>query len=533
MIPSLLKRIENLASARPDQAAVIYKKETLTYTQLYRKAIGIGAWLRLQGVSSGDRVCFSAVSRPETVAVYLGCQSIGAVAVFLDRNAIPDNMARISRIAEARLLLTDKKMTEREAGCPVFPLRKVYDQAEEQAPLPEAEKNGQGQILAEVSEEDISELIFTSGTTGKPKGVMLSYRAVYNILMNTQEGCGYHQETIMLLPLPLHHSFGLRVLRAVLYSGGCVVLQNGFGFARETLNNIGTFHCNAMALVPASYEVLKDQMGDAFSKILSGLSSIEVGAGSLLAGQRREITGLLPDTQIWNVWGSSESGGAIFCDVNKMCRREDAVSSLGRALKDRVEVRFLNEKAPIGEPGLNGRLSDYYLEKTDAEHPGRMVLRGGMIMSGYWKDEKNTAAALTDGWLITGDMAYQDGEGNIFMLGRADDLINMGGEKISPIEIENIADQYEQIRECACVGVPDQRLGQMPVLFLKAGPGYEESEFQKWLSGKIERIRQPQRMITLDAIPRSRIGKVDRKALRELWYKMAQQEAPRNNGGEQ
>ena len=505
MTATLFQRIREHAEKEPEKVAIAFKEDSLTYAQLVKKSSEIGAWLNEQGIKAGDRICFSAVSRPETVATYLGCQCIGAVSVFLDKSAIPENMSKIYQASEAKLLLTDKPMKEFGKDCNIFSLRKVYSIS-----------NGSCDPVT-VSENDLSEILFTSGTTGIPKGVMLSYKAVYNILLNTVEGCGYNEKTIMLLPLPLNHSFALRVLRAILYTGGTTILQNGFTFAKEVENNIETFHCNSIAVVPTSYEVMKNQMQDAFKRVLSNLTSFEFGAGSLSISQRKDITALFPDAKIWNVWGSSESGGAIFCNVTEVSKNEKIIGSLGKPLQGKIEAAFLSEDAPLHDKTINGHLSDWFLKTTDAAHPGRMALRGDMQMSGYWKDANNTISTLIDGWLITGDMAYQDGSGNIFMLGRADDIINMGGEKVSPLEIENIAGQYEQIRDCACIGAADDLLGQIPVLFVVTGMGYDETDFQKWLSTKIERTKLPQKILRIDSIPRNRMQKINRKELHKLW----------------
>ena len=509
MVDTLIYRIGELAQTQPEKTAVFFKKESLSYFQLYQKALGVSESLRGMGIAPGDRVCFSAVSKPEMIAVYLGIQACGAVSVFLDKSATPVHMAEICKIAGAKVIFTDKPMGEAEPGCPVKSLRELYNNAD-----PSADTQAPMQPL---NEDDLSEILFTSGTSGKPKGAMLSYKSVSNILMNTIEGVGYSSQTIMLLPLPLNHSFALRVLRAVLYSGGTIVLQNGFTFAKEAENNILAFDCNALACVPASYEVVKGQMQDAFVPVLSKLNVIEFSAGSLSVGQRREITDLLPEVHIHNVWGSSESGGAIFCDVTAVSKNPEAIGSLGRPLAGKVETAFLREDAPLDDPEkISGHLSEWFIE-TDAAHPGRMAIRGDMQMIGYWNDPVNTASTLIDGWLITGDMAYMDTNGNIFMLGRADDIINMGGEKVSPLEVENIVSQYEHIRDCACIGVEDKLLGQAPVLFVVTGMGYDETAFSKWLAGKIERTKLPQKIVTLSEIPRNRMKKIDRKELKKMW----------------
>ena len=510
---TLLRRVGELAERCPDKAAVIFKGETLTYAGLFRRALNTAAVLKEQGVLPGDRVCFSAVSRPETVIAYLAVHACGGVTVCLDKGAAPEHMAEIFAVSGARLLLTDKPMKEAGEGCRVLPLRGTCGEPAEGARQAEGTRP---ESLLPADAELPADILFTTGTTGKPKGVILSHRAVYHILDNTIRGCGYSDRTVMLLPLPLNHSFALRVLRAVLYCGGTVVLQNGFTFAKEAEKNILEYGCNAAACVPASCEVLKSQMQDAFRDVMSRLDILEVSAGPLSAARREELVRLLPGVRIMNVWGSSESGGAIFCDVNEAVKDSRTAGSLGRAL-DGVEVMFLSASAPFDCPErMRGHLRDWQAG-SDAAHPGRMAIRGDMVMSGYWEAPEKTAETLIDGWLVTGDMAYGDREGNLFMLGRADDLINMGGEKISPVEIENDAGRYEHIRDCACIGADDVLLGQVPVLFVVTGLGYDEKAFRQWLGGKIEKNRLPRAIVTVEEIPRNRMMKTDRAALRKMW----------------
>ncbi len=497
MTDTLIRRIAELSGKYPEKLAVVFKKEKLTYKELYDRIRGVAAFLCKKGVKTGDRVCFSAVSSPEMVVTYLGIQYCGGVAVFLDKNGTPQNMRSIYDESNSVLMLTDKPMKEYRNGAEIVSLRAMYVEAMEQEVF--------SVNMPSPNENDLAELLFTTGTTGKPKGVMLSYKNIYNILRNTVIGINMDENLVMLLPLPLNHSFALRVLRATLYCGATVVLQNGFTFAKESENNISNFGCNAMACVPASYEVMRSQMQDAFVRVMSGLKFIEFGAGSLSVRQRREITSLLPEVRIYNTWGSSESGGAIFCDVTEVSKDPARIGTLGKPLEGKVDVRILS--------------SDGEVIKSSKENPGRMSIKGDMQMMGYWKNEELTAETLKDGWLLTGDMAYLDENGYIYMLGRADDIINVGGEKVSPIEVENIASQYECIKECACIGVedPDGITGQIPVLFVVPKSGYSEDELHKFISTRAERYKLPQRYVVTMEIPRNRMQKVDRKALREIW----------------
>ncbi len=518
MINTLVNRVFELANTIPDKTAVAFKKEKLSYKELAIKALGLSEFLKSEGIQAGDRVCFSAVSKPEMLVVYLGISLAGAVSVFLDKNSTVENMLLVYEEAGAKLLLTNKKVKD-ESSCRVKSLSEAYKTAEVYAePILTADvkedfARGLAKIGYEIpSEDSLSEILFTSGTTGRPKGVMLSYKSVYNILQNTIEGIHIDDEVILLLPLPLNHSFALRVLRAVLYAGGTLVLQNGFTFAKEVENNIEAFHCNGMACVPTSYEVMKTQMQDMLVPVLSKLSFMEFGAGSLTIRQRKEIMELMPDLQVYNTWGSSESGGAIFCNVSEVVKDPIRIASLGRPLAGKVEVKIMD---PEGN-----RIS------SDADHPGRMAIRGDMQMAGYWNNPEGTAQTLVEGWLVTGDMAYMDEEGNVYMLGRADDIINVGGEKVSPIEVENIACQYEFVKECACIGAADPEgvTGQIPVLFLVTKSGYAEEELHKFIASKAERYKLPQRYVILEELPRNRMQKIDRKELRRIWENQGEED---------
>lgn len=503
---NLLNRLIDLAAACPDKKAVVFKKEYLTYRELCRRIAGMAEQLRREGVAQGDRVCFSAVSKPEMVAAYMAVQACGGVAVFLDKNGTSENMAAICKEAGAKLLLTDRPMKEYGENYRILSLRELYQQAREWHQEDHAKLDADLQKIKIFPEEnELAEMLFTTGTTGKSKGVMLTYKAVYHIFRNTIDGIGIREDDILLLPLPLNHSFALRVLRAVLYKGATVVLQNGFTFAKEVENNVVNHGCNAMACVPASYEVMKSQMQDAFARTLGGMRFIEFSAGSLSIQQRKEITELLPKVEVYNTWGSSESGGAIFCNVCEAVKSEERAGTLGKPLAGKVQVMIMDSE---------GKEMD-----SDASHPGRMALRGDMQMAGYWNNEEMTGRTLRDGWLLTGDMAYLDADGYVFMLGRADDIINVGGEKVSPLEVENIAGQCEGVRECACIGVedPDGIYGQIPVLFVAADSRYSEETLRKFIASKAERYKIPQKYVLVESIPRNRMQKVDRNRLRSLW----------------
>ncbi|MCR5546904.1 MAG: acyl--CoA ligase [Lachnospiraceae bacterium] len=481
----LVNRVYEIASKHPNKEAVIFKNETLTYRDLCLKMEAIASFLDEKKVEKKSNICFLAVSKPEMVVGYLGILLYGSVAVYLDKNGTEESINHIFKETEGKLLFSDKKFDFLQDSDKAYSLKAV---------LSEYEENELVHPSYSPKEDEVCEMLFTTGTTSKPKGVVHTYSSIDSIIQNTIRGANVTEDVRMLLPLPLHHSFALRVLRAVLYQGGTLVLQNGFTIAKNLEENILLHKCNAMACVPASYEVIKSQMKDKFRDVFSQLNYIEFGAGSLNRKQRLEITNLLPNVLILNTWGSSETGGVIFGNVNELVKDETTISALGKVVSD-TEIRIKND---------------------------RMCLSGKMLMKEYFHNEALTKETILEEdhkrWLLTGDSISIDEKGYIFMQGRADDIINVGGEKVSPVEVVEVASLYEGIKECACAGVNDDLMGQAPVLFVVKKSGYEEEELIRFLSKKLERFKLPAAYIYLDELPRNTMAKIDKKQLLKNYY---------------
>jgi long-chain acyl-CoA synthetase len=498
---TLVNRILQHGIEQGEHIALACKEETITYASLAEVLVHMGEQLRKAGIGPGDRILYSALSRISSVATMLALQSVGAAAVPLDRQAFPEAIRKLYRDTEASLLLTDRPL-----GNAVQDMRCLSQQA--------LYRNAAVSAVSGIANDDrnycipdpetLAEILYTSGSTGQPKGVMLSWRALHTIMTNTADSIGFQKEDVLLLALPLHHSFGLRELSAALYKGCTVVLQNGFSFPGDLQDNLRRYGCTRFAAVPASIELLRSSLGDRFFEIMHPFRSIEVSAGALSLTQRIWLTGMLPETEIWNVWGSSETGGALFLNVSAAARsgKESRTRAAGLPRKG-ITAGIYKEGGTIST-------------ETSSSGIGRLALKGNMLFSGYWRQPELTAATLQNGWCITGDLAECDAEGFIHLHGRADNLINTGGEKISPQELETAADQSGLLRECVCIGVPDPKgiLGEIPVLFCVPDKKvYSESRLREFLKKVLPAGRQPQFLIELDALPRSAMGKTNRREL--------------------
>lgn len=502
MYQTIVQAVLSHGEETPDKMAIGFQKTQVTYGQLCSQVKAMAVRLALEyGVQKGDFVMLQGVSKPDYVVAYLAIQYLGAVSIPTDKAAKEENILDVYRYTQPRVMLTDLPITADDVN--TVSLEKLYEDVAVETQEKGVEETVPPYTVPEASAA--AEILFTTGTTGKPKGTMLSIGNIYASMHNTWHGVGMITEDCVLIPLPLNHSLGMRVLRTALYIGASVVIQNGFTFAKEIDNNITEFSCTGMVSVPASMELMYRQMRRHFQRIMGQLRYIEVGAGSLGYAMKKKLIEEIPNTRVVNTWGSTETGGAIFLCIPE---HPDKLTSLGHPI-DTVELKVIDTEG-----------NDITEKARDIDSAGRMVLRGDMQMMGYYKMPEATAEALVDGWLYTNDIIYTDEDGYVYMLGRADDIINVGGEKVSPLEVENVAQEFEEIRECACIGIkdPDDVLGQIPVLFVVP----ENKEFHpelltRFMSARVEKYKLPLRFEIIEELPRNRMQKLNRKELHRMW----------------
>ena len=495
MYQTIVEAVLDHAKCRPAKNALIMKKETVDYKGLGNLVRKCAIILREKyHIQAGDKVMITALSRPEFLVIFLGVQYLHGVTIPLDKSWHKDTLLKMAAFIRPELIISNKTLGETDikvAGIKDLyrEIMEIREEPPEEYQLPE--------------ENQVAEILFTTGTTGTPKGAMLTYGNILSITRNNIEGVGFREDDIVLDALPLCHSLGLREARMVLFSGGTLVLQNGFSFLKELCHNMEANQCTGFVGIPAVMERLCRSLPD-FEKVFGRLRYMEIGAGSLSIDMKKRLPVLLPNADIFNVWGSSETGGVIYLDVR---RRQDKIAALGKAVT----------AAKIGIIGQDGR----QILDRDINHAGRMAVCGQMTMAGYYDMPEAGRETLADGWLITKDLVYMDDEDFIYMIGRADDIINVGGEKVSPAEVENAASEFELVREAACIGVedPEKIMGQVPVLYVAAEgkDPFPEDQLMKFLSRKLEIFKLPKQILYIREIPRNRMGKINRNELRRIW----------------
>ncbi|MBW2093063.1 MAG: AMP-binding protein [Deltaproteobacteria bacterium] len=368
------------------------------------------------------------------------------------------------------------------------------------------------EVFTELDDDDVTILMFTSGTTGRPKAVPLTHNTFTMYILDNVDPADPEVEEKNLLTVPLYHVAGIQGMLAAVYGGRTLVLMRQFEI-KEWLETVQAEGANRAMLVPTMLKQIIDYP-DFSSYDLSSLKVITYGAAAMPFEVIKKAIKTFPGVSFINAFGQTETGSTITTlspedhviegseeEQNKKLKR--LASSIGKPLPD-VEVRIIDEDGnPVG-PNVVGEI----------------VARGPRIMSGYWQDEEKTAQAFTpDGWLRTSDMGWMDEDGYIFLTGRADDMIIRGGENISPKEVEEVLVSHPKVADAAVIGVPSEEWGQEPraIVVLKEGEKATEEEIIDFCRSLLAPFKRPRSVIFVDNLSRSTLGKLSRKQLVEQY----------------
>ncbi len=496
-IPSLL----NASTERFCDELAIQCTRTLSFGEL-RDLVGFVAASLLcdHGIAPGDRVAIWAPNRWEWVVAALAIHSVGGVLVPINTRYKGPEARYILEKSGTKLLFTVDGFLGLDFGdmsgeCP----RVVFGSPGWEAMLEPSPRKGALAPSGGPGPDSLCDILFTSGTTGHPKGVMSTHAQTLRAFWDWANIVGLRRGDRYLVVAPFFHCFGYKAgWLACLMKGATILPQPTFD-VNAVLERIPRDAVSVLPGPPALYQTFLQQ--DLSGMDLSSLRLAVTGAATipvrLIERMRSPVSegGLGFETVITG-YGLTESTGIV-----TMCRFDDDPETIartsGRAIPD-VEAKVVDSEG----------------EEVERGQPGQVLARGYNVMKGYWEEPEETAAAVVDGWLHTGDVGIMDERGYLRITDRIKDMFIVGGFNAYPAEIEHTLMEHPGVREVAVVGMPDPRLGEVGCAFVAGEVG--EEELIAWSRERMANFKVPRKVVHLDALPRNASAKVQKFRLREL-----------------
>jgi long-chain acyl-CoA synthetase len=485
VVEALAERVQRHA----DRPALRSGEAWVTYGALWSRVLATAADLSERGVRPGDRVALAAQPDASFVAGYFAVHGLGAVAVVLDPNAPAGRRDEVFARTGPTLALGIAAGAAGVAHAPFAP-------APAQGRVPSAPAG-----FGAPRPEALADLVFTTGTTGRPKGVRLAHRNLAAAAAHINAVIPASVGDVEVVPLPLHHSFGLGRLRCLFAVGGAAVLVKGFRLPGEILAALERDAATGLVGVPAGFAVLLRLGERGLGRFADRLRYVEIGSAPMPLEHKRELMRLLPRTSLFMHYGLTEASRSAFTEFH---RDREHLGSAG-----------------LPAPGVRVEVRDEAGGARSAGDAGELWIRGDHVSPGYWDDPALDAATFRDGWVRTGDVAHLDDAGRLHLRGRRDDMINAGGFKVAPDEVEDALSRHPAVSEAACVGMPDPRgiSGTVIRAFLvrnAGGPAPSDVDLSRWLGERLEAYKVPARYEWVARLPRTESGKLLRASLRDL-----------------
>ena len=491
------------AYVRPDKVAIrdVSANQTLTYQELDRRACLLATWLQKIGVQKGDRVAILSQNCAEFFELEFACAKVGAVELPLNWRLTKPELEYILNDSTPKVLIYDESFSEISLelikDCSISSSLEIDKNNSDSQYEITLKESSASYDQVEIFQDDLIMIMYTSGTTGHPKGAMINHQMqLYNVI-NLASPAFVATDTVQLVVLPLFHTGGMNCYaNPVLHAGGELILIRDFdpGLALSILGD-SDYKVTHFFAVPAPYQFMMNHPD--FDK--TDLSNLRIaGIGGAPCAEAILKTWSNRGVAMIQGWGMTEtSPGGIGLPA------EDAERKLGSAGKPllHTEVKVVDDdgkELPWGEVG-------------------ELYIRGPNITPGYWNNPEATKNSFDDGWLKTGDAARFDEEGFVYIVDRWKDMYISGGENVYPAEVENVLYQLPQIAEAAIIGVPDERWGETGIAFisLKSGENLEEKEIIQHCIDNLAKFKVPKSVEFIDALPRNATGKVLKRNLRE------------------
>jgi fatty-acyl-CoA synthase len=490
------------ATREPDMAMTVFEGETTTYGEMAARAAALAAGLHERGVGRGDVVGLLSYNCPEFLETLFAANYLGAIAMPINWRLAAPEVRYILEHSEARALVCDEALVpladEATKGLEAALLRACVAQP---APdgwtaLADLRIDPRDLAPATTAGDDVHRLMYTSGTTGHPKGVMLTHaNLAWKNLAHIVE-FGFTSADLGLACGPLYHVGALDLTTTSLIAAGATVIIHRAFDAAAVVDELERSRASTVWLAPAMVNAIM-ALPDVDQRDLSSVRVIINGGEKMPIPLIERIQRTFPSAWFADAYGLTETvSGDTFLD------RDSIITKLGS----------------VGRPCLHLELDIWDEEgnSVPAGERGEIVLRGPKVFSGYWRDPEATAKAFAGGWFHTGDIGVRDEDGYLFIVDRLKDMIVSGGENIAGSEVERVLYEHQAVLEVAVVARPDERWGEVPVAFVALRPGATTTadELVEHCRARLAKYKVPKDVAFIDALPRNPSGKVLKRELR-------------------
>lgn len=498
----------------PDRVATIFEGRRVSYAQLQERVNRLANGMHDLGVGPGDRVSNIQVNCHEHIEAYFATAKLDAIYVPLNFRVKADELKYMLKDAEPKVLFAGARYSDlvNSVSQDVPALKSIVSLDDPVNGWISYEdllsSASEDERFPEADEDDTTIIMFTAGTTGFPKGVMLTHNSFASYILSNVMPADPDIEERNILTVPLYHIAGVQAVMAAVYGGRSVIIQRQFE-PKEWMELVENERANRAMMVPTMLKQILDHP-EFSNHDLSSLEVVTYGAAPMPVSVIRQAIEQFPDTRFINAFGQTETASTISMlppedhdlsgSPEEVDRKLKRLSSIGKPLDD-VEVRIVDEN---GNDVANGEV-------------GEIVARGSRLMKGYWNQEEATTETMRGGWLYTGDLGYFDDDGYIFLAGRAKDFIKRGGEMVSPDEVEQILQGHPAVDEVAIIGVPDDYWGESvrAVVVAKADSQVSEEDLIEHCHERLASFKKPASVVFVSQLPRNPMGKILKRILRE------------------
>lgn len=488
---SVVEAISEHARYTPDAVCVIDSCTVhYTYAEFWKEILCYAGKMQTLKLTKGDYLCIECAQNADFLKVIFACQLMGIIYIPLENSIRREKLDEIIQEIRPRILVMKSNTESGEASSFTYETLSCVSSSEVNIVMPEASA--------------VSEILYTTGTTGRSKGIVLTNANDVAVAENIIYGTGLREDDVELIPLPLSHSHALRTCYANFLRGSAVMILDGVMNIKLLFKALDEFRITALDLSPSAAKVLLKLTKGRLAEYQDQIRFVELGTAFLDEEVKENLRAVLPQSALYNFYGSTESGRSCVLNFSKEVDRHGCI---GKPAKNAKFAIMDEKKNPIA---------------SSEENMGFVAVAGNMNMVRYYNAPELTDQVFCKDYIVTNDLGYIDQEGFVYVFGRADDVINYKGIKISPDEIENVALKYSPcIKDCACVPMADKMSGQVPRLFIQLDENFPREKFdfkdyRNFLVSHLEENRIPKAIEIIDSIPRTPNGKLQRKKLREL-----------------